>query len=245
MPSSKTSLASVLTVPDGADYKFYCGLIANGTRPASRVTPVTIVGPATAPAAGASVSVTITDITPGIPILAGQWLELIDPTGATGSVLAQVVTTFTTGTTLVLNMPEAPADDFEAIFPAFVDLSTDLGQTRSVGVNSVTTFDHRRAGTRQTSRGDVDNSYSVGGSFSDYSAGQLTLNYAFGNSQDVYIERHRSNPDASTFDGNPPIEWGVGIVNAFAISPADGNATYTSGVAINGELGEVAAAAAP
>lgn len=245
MPSSKTSLTTVLTVPDGVEYKPYCALIANGTRPSARVSPVTLVGPASGPSAGAAVSVTLaSSITPDIPILIGQWLEFIDPEGLTGSVLAQVVSAnFTTGTDITLKLLEDMPDDAEAIFPPFIDLCTDIAQTRTVGVNSISTFDHRRAGTRQTSRGDSDNSYTVSGLFSDYSAGQKTLEYAVGNSQDVYFERQRANPDSSTFTANPPIEWGVGIVNDFSITPADGQANFSSGVAINGDLSIVDQAA--
>jgi hypothetical protein len=178
--------------------------------------------------------VTITSASPAIPIRAGTWLELLDPTGATGTVLAQVVTTFTSGTTLVLKINEAPAANFTARWPSFIDLLTDFGQTNSLAVNSVSTFDHRRVNTRQVSRGDADNTYSLGGVFSDYSAGQKTLEYAVANGQDVYVERRRANPNATAFTTNPPLEWGVGIVTEFSITPTDGQANFTSGIAING-----------
>jgi hypothetical protein len=236
-------LTSVLTVPDGVEYQGFVALVANGTRPSSRITPISIVGPASAPAAGSAVTVTISSVTPAIPIRAGTWLELLDPTGATGTVLAQVATTFVSGTSLILNMKEAPAANFTARWPSFIDLLTDFGQTNSLATNSVSTFDHRRINTRQVSRGDADNSYSLGGVFSDYSAGQKTLEYAVANGQDVYIERRRANPNSAVFTANPPLEFGVGVVTEFSITPTDGQANFTSGVAVNGGFTIVEAAA--
>jgi hypothetical protein len=243
MPSTKTSVTGVLTVPDGVQYKPYVALV--GTAGASaRVTPVTLTAPGTSTSADASADVTLaSSVSPSIPIKVGQWLEFIDPAGTGGSVLAQVVggategADFASGTDIILKLLEDLPASYTAIFPAFIDLCTDISQTRSVGVNSQSTFDHRRNATRQVARGDSDNSYTVGGLFSDYSAGQLTLEYAMNNSTDVYFERQRANPDSSTFTTRPPIEWiSKGIVTEFAINPADGNATFSSGIAINGAI---------
>lgn len=236
MPGVSESVGPLL-MPDANDCDAEIAILGDGVAPTDYVTPVTITGTGVT-AAGATASMTITEVTPAIALEVGQVLFFDD---GTDSYIAIVRTRYPAtggGTTLELIVPEAIPDGATAQFPVRAKLLTDLSSALSVSTTTVSTFDHTSGGERST--GDSEENITATGFYSYYNDGAKTIDAAARAKQPVYVAIKEPNPSATAFSDGEKL-WGSGVISSVSSSRSQGGKIgFDFQIDLNGVLARTA-----